>query len=62
VKKYAINQKRCDGSPFCPVRRECPANAIHEVDGGFYIDMNVCLGCGVCVKYCPRRAVEEIAS
>jgi ferredoxin len=62
LKKYAIDQKRCDRSPYCPVRRECPVSAIGEVDGGFYIDLNVCRGCGVCVKACPREAVEEIAS
>jgi Fe-S-cluster-containing hydrogenase component 2 len=62
VKKFAINPKRCDRSPYCAVRRECPSRAIQEVDGVFYIDMNVCRGCGLCVKACPREAVEESAS
>ncbi len=62
MKKFAINSKLCDKSPHCAVRRECPAKAVHEVDGTFYIDMNVCRGCGVCVKACPRDAVEENAS
>lgn len=59
MKKYAINLNRCDRSPGCRVRKECPSNAVVEVDGDFYIDMKVCRGCGLCVKSCPRKAVEE---
>lgn len=62
MKKFAINQARCDRSPGCRVRKECPANAIVELDGTYYIDMDACRGCGLCVKACPRNAVEENAS
>lgn len=62
MNKYAINQERCDRSPGCLVRRECPAKAVMEVDGNYYIDMGTCCGCGLCVGICPRGAVEESQS
>lgn len=58
MKKFAIRPELCDKASGCRVRRECPSNAVQEVDGLFYIDMNVCRGCGICVKVCPRGAVE----
>ncbi len=60
--KYAINQDRCDRSPGCLVRRECPVKAIQEIDGQYYIDTGSCRGCGLCVGVCPKGAVEEIPS
>ncbi len=60
--KFAINTKLCDMSPRCPVRRQCPVSAVRQVDDRFYIDQDVCRGCGVCVRICPRGAVEESAS
>ncbi|MBS3886156.1 MAG: 4Fe-4S binding protein [Firmicutes bacterium] len=62
MKKFAINQERCDHSPKCLVRRECPAKAVQEVDGSYYIDMGSCRGCGLCVGVCPRGTVEESQS
>ncbi|MBS3983916.1 MAG: 4Fe-4S binding protein [Dethiobacter sp.] len=59
---YAINLTRCDSAPGCRVKKECPANAVIQLDGNYYIDMNTCRGCGLCVKACPRGAVEEIIS
>jgi MinD superfamily P-loop ATPase len=62
MKKFAINQNLCDRSPGCRVKQECPSNAIVELDGNFYINMDVCRGCGQCVKVCPRQAVEDSSS
>jgi Fe-S-cluster-containing hydrogenase component 2 len=62
MRKYAIDLDRCERSPNCPVRRECPIQAIGEVDGDFYINADVCRGCGLCVRACPRGAVNESAS
>lgn len=59
MKKFAINIDRCDGAAGCRVRKECPIQAIQLLDGDYYIDMNLCRGCGICVKACPRNAVEE---
>mgnify|MGYP001561435313 CR=1 FL=1 len=39
----------------------CPNQAIRKGDNGLpEIDMNKCLGCGKCVKECPRRVLELI--
>lgn len=59
MKKYAINLERCDRSAGCRVRKECPSNAVLEMDGDYYISQDVCRGCGVCLKACPKNAVEE---
>ena len=62
MKKFAIDLERCDRAAGCRVRKECPSNAIVEMDGDFYINMDACRGCGLCIKACPRGAVAEIAS
>ncbi|EEG78270.1 4Fe-4S binding protein [Dethiobacter alkaliphilus] len=62
MKTYAINQQLCDRSPGCKVKKECPSNAIVQMDGDYYIDMLACRRCGLCVKTCPHGAVGESAS
>jgi Fe-S-cluster-containing hydrogenase component 2 len=64
MKKIAIiNEKLCDQSPFCPVKRVCPVNAVTQ-SGGFFskgfpkIDPEACTGCGKCIQYCPMGAVK----
>jgi len=40
----------------------CPNQAIHKGSAGLpEIDIAKCLGCGKCVKECPRRVLELIA-
>lgn len=68
-KKAVLNVSRCDNSPFCPVMKVCPAKAFSRTGGkgGFWaifggggtvtFDPAKCTGCGVCVQYCPHRAV-----
>ncbi len=61
-KKVAvINQARCDRSPFCPVKRVCPVNAVH---GSMFkaptINAEACIGCGKCISYCPMGAVQMV--
>lgn len=70
MKKIAvINQELCDKSPFCPVRRICPQNAIITHKGKkknifspgiekYEIDSEKCTACSLCLKYCPMRAVS----
>ena len=38
----------------------CPDTAIAKQEGGFGIDYYFCKGCGVCLKECPRAALEMI--
>ena len=65
MKKAVIDTSSCDKSPFCPVKRVCPVNAVTQ-EGSFFrsgvpvIDSEKCIGCGKCVKVCPMRAVKMI--
>lgn len=66
-KKAFIQPVKCDQSPFCPVKRICPAKAVtQEKKGGLFgflggslpkVDEGKCTGCGLCVQYCPHKAV-----
>ncbi|MGE5654097.1 MAG: ATP-binding protein [Bacillota bacterium] len=62
-KKAFIDPESCDRSPFCPVSRVCPAQAITLQGSGFFgkmptVDQDKCTGCGVCTRYCPHGAVR----
>lgn len=65
MKKAIINTSKCDRSPFCPVKRVCPVNAVTQ-EGGFMrsaapvVDKDKCIGCGKCVHVCPMRAVKMV--
>lgn len=64
MKKAYIDARLCDQSPFCPVKRICPVNAVMQETNGFFsggpviIDETKCIGCGKCVQVCPRNAVR----
>ena len=64
MKKIAvINESLCDKSPFCPVKRVCPVNAVTQEGSMFRkgfpkIDPEACTGCGKCLRYCPMGAVN----
>lgn len=65
VKKAVIDQNKCDKSPFCPVKRICPVNAVNQKVNFFkseapVIDQDKCTGCGKCVKVCPMKAVKMV--
>lgn len=63
MKKAYIDPNKCDRSPFCPVKRACPVQAVSQEKKGFFsmasavVDKDKCIGCGKCVQVCPRRAV-----
>ena len=65
MKLVVINESKCDKSPFCPVVRICPFDAVTQ-EGGFFskgfpkIDEDKCTSCEKCVAYCPMGAVEII--
>ncbi len=63
MRKAVINSNRCDKSPFCPVKRVCPVNAVTQKVSLFgssvpVIDEEKCISCGKCVTVCPMRAVS----
>lgn len=66
MKKAVIDHNRCDKSPFCPVVRICPVNAVKQERIGLFkagvpkVDHDICTGCGKCVNYCPQQAVKII--
>lgn len=64
MKKVAnINVGLCDRSPFCPVKRVCPVDAVTQ-EGSFFnskapvVDEKKCIGCEKCLAYCPHGAVS----
>ena len=54
----SIDLKRCDASPFCPVKRVCPKGAVKPVPGGYSVDQSKCTDCGACIRVCPMGAVQ----
>ena len=36
----------------------CPEGIIHRTADGYEIDYAFCKGCGICVRECPRKAME----
>lgn len=62
MKVAVIDSHRCDRSPFCPVKRVCPVNAVTQKRRFFkaetpVIDPDKCIGCKKCINVCPMKAV-----
>jgi electron transport complex protein RnfB len=43
---------------FGECTEECDYDAIHIIDGLATIDYDKCIGCGACVKICPRNVIS----
>lgn len=53
-----INQEKCNQCEIC--YKACYSSSIERDNGGrFYINSN-CIGCGLCVELCPRKAIELV--
>jgi H+/Na+-translocating ferredoxin:NAD+ oxidoreductase subunit B len=46
----------CNGCGTCADQR-CPAHAIEIVDERAVVDLDACIGCGLCVTGCPNHAM-----
>lgn len=57
-KKIVINEHRCPENHACPSVKVCPVNALsqrgHKAPD---VDMDTCIKCGKCVRFCPMRAI-----
>ncbi|AHF06514.1 4Fe-4S dicluster domain-containing protein [Desulfitobacterium metallireducens] len=59
-----VDPIKCDRSPLCPSKRSCPEKAITQEKLGFlsrgpaYVNPDLCVACGVCIKSCPHGAVS----
>ena len=53
-----INANRCPQNHRCPSLNVCPTGALMQ-DGYKLpkVDMEKCIKCGKCIKYCPMRAI-----
>ena len=52
-----IDSELCTACGLCYDQFACPA--INQADGKALIDMNSCLGCGVCEEICPNDAISR---
>lgn len=54
-----VNKNRCPENHPCPSVRVCPVNALSQK--GYLApsaDMDKCIKCGKCVRYCPMGAIS----
>jgi Fe-S-cluster-containing hydrogenase component 2 len=53
-----INRNRCPENHPCPSVRVCPVDALKQVRfAAPTADMDKCIKCGKCVRYCPMGAI-----
>ena len=56
--KFEIDPQVCKKSGVCLRQLSCPA--IHEENGVYKIDKNICTGCAVCAQICPNKAIHAV--
>lgn len=53
-----VKVNRCPQNHTCPSVRVCPVDALTQKGyGAPVVDMNKCIKCGKCVRFCPMRAL-----
>ncbi len=56
-----VNPKKCPQDHACPMIPICPQKAISQIRVELpIVDLDKCVGCGVCIRHCPRDAFEEV--
>jgi len=62
--RLVVNKVKCPQNHKCPSMAVCPKSAITQEN--IYalprIDAEKCIVCEKCVKYCPKGAIEKVAS
>lgn len=55
-----VVKERCPQNHPCPAIRSCPVDAITQKGFGLpKIDMDKCIQCKKCIKFCPMGAIQE---
>lgn len=57
-----IDKNKCPQNHRCPSIAVCPVGAISQ--NGFelpVINQELCVECGKCIKFCPRKAIQKSA-
>ncbi len=54
---YVIEQELCSACHRC--RTECPARAIRFRNAKYWIDPQICIGCGSCAKVCHNGCITD---
>ena len=55
-----IDKNKCPQNHRCPSINVCPVGAISQ--NGFelpVINQELCVECGKCINFCPRRAIQK---
>jgi len=53
----SIDRDTCDECGVCAEER-CPVEAIVHEDGGYSVQADICIGCGVCTITCPTESIK----
>lgn len=54
----AVKKSRCPQNHSCPSVRVCPVGALSQKGSAApEVDMEKCIKCGKCVRFCPMRAL-----
>lgn len=57
-----VNKNRCPENHPCPAVRVCPTAALSQ--NRYFapvVDMEKCVSCGKCVRYCPMGAIRLVS-
>ncbi len=55
---YAVDEEACTKCGVC-IKLGCPAIGRDEITGRAFIDISVCVGCGLCAQVCRYDAIER---
>lgn len=57
-KVLIVRTNRCPQNHTCPAVKICPVNALKQKNySAPTVDMDKCIKCGKCIKFCPTRAL-----
>lgn len=55
-----VDKNKCPQNHRCPSIKVCPVGAITQEGFGLpAIKKEICIECGKCINFCPRRAIQK---